>query len=81
MKLDEKKLLDVINEKWKTKNCLLCASNNWSINSDIMTLVGVGSDKALQLGGKFIPLIAITCNECGNTILVNPLAIKCIDNI
>ena len=80
MKVNKDKLLKKINEKWTTKQCPMCGNNNWNIDSDMMTMVGVGSDKSISLGGKMIPVVAITCNECGNTIFVNPLAIKCVDD-
>ena len=33
----------------------------------------------LQLGGQIIPVVTITCRECGNAILVNPLIIHCTE--
>ena len=80
MKLNKNKLIDTINQKWVTKNCPLCGNNNWNIDDDMMTMIGVGKDRSIQLGGKIIPVVAITCRECGNTIFVNPLAINCIEN-
>lgn len=79
MKVNQEKLLKIINQKWKTKFCPMCGKNDWTINNDMMTMLGVGEDKSIQLGGKIVPVVAITCNECGNTIFVNPLAIGCVD--
>ena len=79
MKVNEEKLIQTINQKWKSKTCPMCGNNNWTIDTDMMTMLGVGNDKSINLGGKIIPVVAVTCNECGNTIFINPLAIKCVD--
>lgn len=79
MKLNREKLIETINKKWKTKTCPMCGENNWNIDSDMMAMMRVDEEKNVQLGGRMIPLVALTCNECGNTVLVNPLVIDCVD--
>lgn len=79
MKVNREKLIATINEKWQTKMCPMCGKNNWTIDTNMMTMLGVGEDKSINLGGKILPVVPITCNECGNTIFVNPLAIGCVD--
>lgn len=79
MKVNKEKLIRTINEKWTTKQCPMCGSNSWTIDDDMMTMLGVGKDNSIQLGGKIIPVVTVTCNECGNTVLINPLAINCIE--
>lgn len=69
---DADNLLNIINKKWITKNCSLCGINNWTIDPDLIKLPSI-CDK-----NKTIPLINITCNNCGNVILINPLVIKII---
>lgn len=78
MKVNKEQLISTINNKWATKNCPMCGNNNWNIDTDMMTMVGVGEDKSVKLGGKMIPVVSITCNNCGNTVFVNPLAIGCV---
>lgn len=81
MKLNQERLMQVINEKWSTKRCPMCGNNDWTIDPDVMTLIGVDENKSVVLGsGKIVPLNTITCNNCGNVILINPLAIGCLDN-
>ena len=58
----------------------MCGENNWNIDDDMMTMLSVGENRSIQIGGKIIPVVAITCKECGNTIFVNPLAINCTEN-
>ena len=79
MKVNRNKLINVINEKWRTKNCILCGANNWTIDDKVVAPLSVGKNASIELGGKIIPLVAVTCNECGNTIFLNPLVINAID--
>lgn len=80
MKLNKDKLINSINQKWLTKNCPMCGKNNWNIDDDMMTMISVGKDHSIQIGNKIIPVVTITCKECGNTIFVNPLAINCMED-
>lgn len=67
------KFIDTINKKWITRNCSLCAANDWTINPNLTELPDHNNEN------KIIPLVPITCNNCGNTIFINPLAINCMD--
>ena len=81
MNLNRDKLIAEINSKWQTKTCPMCGQNDWDIGSSMATLVNVGEDKSIQLGGQFMPLVPIVCNSCGNVILVNPLTVGALDNL
>lgn len=80
MKVNRKKLIDHINARWANKACPMCGRNNWNIDAEMMTMLGVGEDKSINLGGKIMPMVPIICNECGNVVLVNPLVINCVDD-
>lgn len=67
------KLINTINEKWITKNCSLCGNNDYTISSILVELHEHNNEN------KIIPLVPITCNNCGNTIFISPLTINCID--
>lgn len=79
-KLNQEKFLSEINDKWINKNCPMCGQNGWQIVPDMAALVNLDERGGIQLGGKIMPFIAITCTNCGNTILVNPLVLKCVDS-
>ena len=81
MNINREKLIKVINEKWNTKACTMCGQNHWDIGNQLITMVSVGEDKSIQLGGQFMPLVPIVCGNCGNTVLINPLVVGCIDNL
>lgn len=80
MKLNREKFIKTINQKWITKNCPLCGRNNWNIGEEMQTMIRVGEDKSIQLGGRITPVILMTCNECGNTLFINPLVIDCTED-
>lgn len=77
--LNEQKLLNTINEKWTNKNCPMCSCNHWQIEKDMVTAVRINQSGGIQLGGNVMPLVAITCINCGNVLFVNPLVVQCLD--
>lgn len=79
-KLDYDKLLDSINRKWTTKMCPMCGENNWTVDKEIQTPIKVGEKKDVQIGGKFFPMVAITCLNCGHVVFVNPLVIGAVED-
>ena len=52
MKLNQEKLMQVINKEWKSKQCPMCGNNDWTIDPDIMTMLPVDVERSVQLGGK-----------------------------
>lgn len=80
MKLNHDKLLKSMNEKWVTKQCPMCGKNNWNIDTTIQGLNRLDANGSLCLGGATMPVVAVTCMNCGNTIFINPLVIECIDD-
>jgi hypothetical protein len=64
-------LTKFLNEKWKNSACPQCTVNNWQVNGWLTMIV---SDRiGIVLGGPVIPIIALSCGNCGNTIMVNAL--------
>jgi len=61
-----------INEKWATKKCSLCLQNSWRV-SGFTGIMMRENHRTLNLGGPMIPCAAITCWNCGNTVLINLL--------
>lgn len=81
MNINREKLISAINKTWMTKTCPMCGKNSWTIGDQMIAMVNVGEDKSIQLGGEFMPLVPMVCGNCGNTILINPLVIKCVDDL
>jgi len=69
----DQRIVDFLNGKWRPpKTCTLCGSNVWSIEQNLAELRFL-STGGFVVGGPIIPLIVITCNNCGNTVLVNAM--------
>lgn len=79
IKLNDQKFLAAINDKWTSKNCPMCGNNNWNIDSNIVTALRIAENGGVSLGGNVMPLVAITCMNCGNVIFVNPLIVNALD--
>ena len=80
-KLNQEKFLQEINAKWTNKNCPMCSHNSWQVASHMVTALKLDEKGGIQLGGEVMPFVAITCSNCGNVMLVNPLVLKSVDII
>ncbi len=53
-----------LKDRWKgPKICHICQSNRWIIDNTVSELP--------QSGGRVLPLLAVTCDVCGHTLLFN----------
>ena len=77
MKLSKKqldKLTQYLSEKWKKPvSCAVCGENKWTISESVHELREFHGGSMVIGGSALIPLVPITCNNCGNTVLLNPL--------
>jgi hypothetical protein len=52
--------------------CSLCNHNGWTLAAGFVMLSLQASPSAgLVIGGPSLPLVALTCDNCGHTLLVN----------
>ena len=79
LKLNKEKFLNEINSKWINKNCPMCSYNQWNIDSNLVSVMKISENGGIALGGQIMPLVAVTCLNCGNVIFVNPLVNNCVD--
>ncbi|QEH70497.1 hypothetical protein [Cellulosilyticum sp. WCF-2] len=79
MGLNKEKFENHIKEKWYNKACLMCSNNNWTYDDSIFTPLSTGPNNSINLGGKILPLVPVTCTSCGNTIFINALVAQSID--
>lgn len=77
-KEDIQKAIAWIDEHWKgQKTCPLCANTRWGVADlvgevQMTTLTG-------DLTGQAYPLVIVTCQTCGYTLLLNALVIGLIE--
>jgi predicted nucleic-acid-binding Zn-ribbon protein len=64
------KILDRIKERTQTiRKCVVCGNNTWELSDGFFSMQENLSK--LNLGGRGQPCVAVTCNNCGNTNLLN----------
>lgn len=66
-------IIEFVKEKWNTQRCPMCGNDKWSVSETIWGIQGF--DGGLIWGGSVaLPLVAVTCNNCGNTVLISALS-------
>ncbi len=71
MELDNEKLITYLKDNWKGQRCPLCQQGNWIVSKGLFELREFQGG-GLVVGGSPILVVApITCDNCGNTVLVN----------
>ena len=74
-----KKFLSELNSKWtQSKRCPICSNNNWTISPDPNQLMRFSGGN-LIVGGAIIPVVVVTCTNCGYTLLFNPLVLGALE--
>lgn len=78
MKLSDvnfKKINEHIAKKWQAPvACPVCKQNNWSVSSEILELREFhGGSMVIGRSSAVVPIVPVTCSNCGNTVLFNPL--------
>lgn len=74
-KADGNQIIQFLNERWKGAVCPLCGTGNWQVVDKYFELREF-NDGNLVLGGpnsSIIPVIPVSCNNCGNTVFINAL--------
>jgi len=79
MEYDSKRLLDILTKKWKTKECSMCGDKAWHFGKNVFELRKYERGGMVFGGVPIIPVIPVTCNNCGNTVLVNALVTKMVE--
>lgn len=71
-KFDASKFIARLNQKWGNRPCPMCGVSKWSVQESTFQLMEF-SESGLVVGGPVIPVVPITCTNCGNTVLVNAI--------
>lgn len=79
MKVNDKKLKEYL-KKIKAPICPLCGSNHWTVSDKIFQLHEFQNGD-LIIGGdsKILPVLPLTCENCGNTYFINAIRAQLID--
>lgn len=63
-----------IQRRWKDFNCKLCGQNDWTVVGHVSLSV-TEVPARMVLGGDIIPLAAVSCQRCGNTVFLNEVVL------
>ncbi len=66
-------------QKWGDRPCPMCGEMSWQVDTRIYQLMEFAKGNFV-VGGPVIPLIPVTCKNCGNTVLLNALVCGAVKN-
>ena len=69
---DTNKVIAFIAQKWSGRSCPMCGSGPWSVQDKVFQLSEF-HDGNMVIGGPLIPVVPVTCNNCGYTVVVNAI--------
>lgn len=70
-------IIKFLNDKWHGAVCPLCNCSEWNVSDQIFELREFkDGNLALDKGTAIVPIIPVTCKNCGNTVLINALHAK-----
>jgi hypothetical protein len=69
---DGDKVLHFLQQKWGGRGCPVCGQGPWQVQDKVFQLTEYHEGN-LILGGPLVPVIPVTCGNCGNTVLVNAI--------
>lgn len=71
--IDSEKLIQHLKTKWAGRNCPLCNKGNWNVSDKVYELREFHGGNLIIGGTPIVPVLPVTCDNCGNTILVNSI--------
>lgn len=78
---DRQRIVSVINERVSDWTCRLCKHNEWTLADGLIALVLQAKPGTVMVGGPTLPCFAATCTNCGNTLLLNAMALGLTDMV
>ncbi len=78
IEVEKKRLVEKINEIWGDTTCPICQKHDWTTSGEIYTPSLINEQGRIDLGKKMLPLMPITCSNCGNTLFINGKVLGCI---
>lgn len=68
------RLIDHLRSKWGDgRRCPMCDHSAWEISSKIFEIREFHDGNLVIGSGPIIPIIPVSCKNCGNTILLNAI--------
>ena len=45
--------------------CPMCRQTTWTLGDEVVAAMATGLQGGIAIGGPFIPMIQVVCNQCG----------------
>jgi len=70
---DGHELRAYLEHKWGPVSCQMCRQGTWVIGNSLFELREYHGGAVVFGGAPIVPIIPITCSNCGHTVLINAL--------
>lgn len=77
--VNQDKLIEELNKKWGGRGCPMCGNASWIVSDNVFEIREFNNGNLIVGGGPILPLVTVSCDNCGNTILINPLVLGVMD--
>lgn len=74
---DSEKVIKFLNEKWQGRVCPMCGSGPWNVQNKTFQLTEFHQG-SFVIGGPLIPVVPVSCVNCGHTVLVNAIIAEAV---
>lgn len=71
-KFESSEAIKYLTDKWKNRNCPMCGSGPWKVQNSSFQLTEFNEGN-MVIGGPVIPVLPVTCGNCGHVVLVNAI--------
>jgi len=71
-KVNSEKLVAFLGEKWGGRSCPMCGKGPWNVQPTVFQL-NEFHEGSFVVGGPLVPVIPVSCGNCGHTVLVNAI--------
>jgi hypothetical protein len=66
------RILERLQSKWASARCPMCGTNQWLMLGHVtLTLGDSVGDLPMVVRSQVMPCVAMICQTCGNTLLIN----------
>lgn len=72
-KFNSDDFLTHLKDKWAGRPCPLCGVGSWNISDSVYELREYHGGGFVIGRGPIVPVVPVTCSNCGNTVMVNAL--------
>ena len=71
-----RRIIEAIQAKMggQTAHCTICGNNTWGVDGYVATVLGDGPLE-IRISGNVLPMVALSCRNCGNTNFLNLLVL------